>query len=489
MHTDDGRSDYRVQSAKNTRTHVPSLRMHTSTNFKYYTTPSQQRNNINSRQSTSSDMQTSGLSTIHATKLAKKPSSSFATAVSVHSKTNTPTFITPSIPSYNTPLRRPPHRTYVVTNQYPDCGNVLQQIPAFLNITEHDQDKVMMTLIHGTSINISLDIVFPANIVSVLQKHFRLNLLNNHTTDIILQSAVDIEQIYLDTKTVVNYVEMKITCRSAGNIPVLTKKVNVTVEDIDDNGPVFEKTDVSQCALPVYTAGAGEQFVGSLYLSPGAIHAVDGDLVKTNKVSYAFLHGDPVDYQRYFIIDYFTGTVNKTSNITIADPHNFVIIVQATEESSAKRSRVAVLTVSVSLPHKPLKSNPYRANRTVIAVLQIISGVIILGFTIGFIFIVRHRNKKHKIECDKEFTKTDDIEDIEEFMVATSTNEVTTCSHPIQLFVPEEPTKLSLKSPDPIQTASRSPVSPRKVKCVLPEKTYRMIYGKKRKTPTNIVMK
>lgn len=60
-------------------------------------------------------------------------------------------------------------------------------------------DKVMMKLIHGTSINISLDIVFPANIVSVLQKHFRLNLLNNHTTDIILQSAVDIEQIYLDT--------------------------------------------------------------------------------------------------------------------------------------------------------------------------------------------------------------------------------------------------------------------------------------------------
>ncbi|XP_052070581.1 uncharacterized protein LOC127709218 [Mytilus californianus] len=199
--------------------------------------------------------------------------------------------------------------------------------------------------------------------------------------------------------------------------------------------------------------------------------------------------GDPVDYQRYFIIDYSTGTVNKTSNITTSDPHDFVIIVQATEESSAKRSRVAVLTVSVSLPHVPLKSNPYRANRTVIAVLQIISGIIILGFTVGFIFIVRHRNKKQKVECSKEFTKTDDIEDIEEFMVATSTNEVTTCSLPIPLFIPEEPTKLSLKSPDPIQTASRSPVSPRKVKFVLPEKTYRMIYGKKRKTLTNNVMR
>ncbi|CAG2248771.1 unnamed protein product [Mytilus edulis] len=462
MHTDNGRSDSQVQSTKNTRTHVPSLRIHTSTSSRYYGTPSQQTKYINSKQSTSSDKQTlSGLSTIHATKLAIKTSSSFATSASAHIKTSTLSYITPSMPSYNTPLRRPPHRTSVVTNQYPDCGNVLQQIPAFLNITEHDKDKVMMKLIHGTSINISLDIVFPANIVSVLQKHFRLNLLNNHSTDIILQSAVDIEQIYLDTKTVVNYIEMKITCRSAGNIPVMIKKVNVTVEDIDDNGPVFEKTDVSRCALPVYTAGAGEQFVV----------------------------GDPVDYQRYFIIDYSTGTVNKTSNITIADPHDFIIIVQATEESSAKRSRVAVLTVSVSLPHKPLKSNPYRANRTVIAVLQIISGVIILGFTIGFIFIVRHRNKKHKIECDKELTKTDDIEDIEEFMVATSTNEVTTCSHPIQLFVPEEPTKLSLKSPDPIQTASRSPVSPRKVKFVLPEKTYRMIYGKKRKTPTSNVMK
>lgn len=41
------------------------------------------------------------------------------------------------------------------------------------------------------------------------------------------------------------------------------KTVNITVEDIDDNGPSFEHSDTSQCALPVYSAGTGEQFVVS----------------------------------------------------------------------------------------------------------------------------------------------------------------------------------------------------------------------------------
>lgn len=118
MHTDNGRSDSQVQSAKNARTHVPSLRIHTSTSSRYYGTPSQQTKYINSKQSTSSDKQTlSGLSTIHATKLAIKTSSSFATSASAHIKTSTLSYITPSIPSYNTPLRRPPHRTSVVTNR------------------------------------------------------------------------------------------------------------------------------------------------------------------------------------------------------------------------------------------------------------------------------------------------------------------------------------------------------------------------------------
>lgn len=118
MHTDNGRSDSQVQSTKNTRTHVPSLRIHTSTSSRYYATPSQQTKYINSKQSTSSDKQTlSGLSTIHATKLAIKTSSRFATSASAHIKTSTLSYITPSMPSYNTPLRRPPHRTSVVTNR------------------------------------------------------------------------------------------------------------------------------------------------------------------------------------------------------------------------------------------------------------------------------------------------------------------------------------------------------------------------------------
>ena len=43
-----------------------------------------------------------------------------------------------------------------------------------------------------------------------------------------------------------------------------SKKVNISVEDIDDNGPVFTNSDRSKCALPVYTAGAAEQFVVSI---------------------------------------------------------------------------------------------------------------------------------------------------------------------------------------------------------------------------------
>ena len=40
------------------------------------------------------------------------------------------------------------------------------------------------------------------------------------------------------------------------------------------------------------------------------------------------ISGDPINYYNYFIIDYTSGTVNKTSNITDVDPHNFVIIIQ-----------------------------------------------------------------------------------------------------------------------------------------------------------------
>lgn len=156
------------------------------------------------------------------------------------------------------------------------------------------------------------------------------------------------------------------------------------------------------------------------------------------------------------------------------------IMLQATEDSPIKRSSVAVLTVYVSPPYTPAINNPYRANRTVITVLQILSVIVILSFTAGFVYIARHRNMKHKVANLKENAeKNDTIDDIEEFMVATSTNEVMTCAQPVLALPEPGPVLLSVPSPDPIPTTSQSPISTRKVTFDLPEKTYKMIYGTK----------
>lgn len=41
--------------------------------------------------------------------------------------------------------------------------------------------------------------------------------------------------------------------------------MNITVEDIDDNGPSFENADKTTCVIPVYSAGASEEFVVCIF--------------------------------------------------------------------------------------------------------------------------------------------------------------------------------------------------------------------------------
>lgn len=171
---------------------------------------------------------------------------------------------------------------------------------------------------------------------------------------------------------------------------------------------------------------------------------------------------------------------HEVRTYTLFNSFCLFIVLQATEDSPIKRSSVAVLTVYVSPPYIPAISNPYRANRTVITVLQILSVIVILSFTAGFVYIARHRNMKRKVANlkDKE-EKIDTIDDIEEFMVATSINEVMTCAQPVLALPEPGPVLLTVPSPDPIPTTSQSPISTRKVTFDLPEKTYKMIYGSK----------
>lgn len=62
--------------------------------------------------------------------------------------------------------------------------------------------------------------------------------------------------------------------------------------------------------------------------------------------------------------------------------------------STLGRTKFAVLEVGVH-ENIPNASSEGKANKAVLLVLQIISGIMIVAFTLGFAFIVHHRIKKH----------------------------------------------------------------------------------------------
>lgn len=61
-------------------------------------------------------------------------------------------------------------------------------------------DRKLVTMMHSKTVqNISVDVIYPKNIKTMLNKHFSIQTVNNYTSNLHLETPVDIEQIYLDT--------------------------------------------------------------------------------------------------------------------------------------------------------------------------------------------------------------------------------------------------------------------------------------------------
>lgn len=304
---------------------------------------------------------------------------------------------------------------YVLTQSIADpkdCSSFIQHLPK--NITIRESSPLNISIIE-----IRLNATAAPSFINDIYYHIHPDCLSNHFKSVqegnkwslFLQKAIDVEYIYLvENKFVLKDFQIEIKCGFRNSI------VNGTVIDEDDNGPIFANTKSTNCTISGYSANSYREYTGQLETSPGGIEAADGD-VTGNNVTYSFLYGEPFGFKDYFIINPQHGHVNKTREITEEDPHNFMMIIQATENSTLGRTKIAVLEVGV-YENIPVVSSQVEANQAVLLVLQVLSGIIIMVFTFAFAYIVHHRIKKHvvspKIPDSVNTSKFDSMEAVTE---------------------------------------------------------------------------
>nr|XP_022316081.1 uncharacterized protein LOC111119848 isoform X2 [Crassostrea virginica] len=314
-----------------------------------------------------------------------------------------------------------------------DCSSFINRLPPNITISEStpSNTSLLEVNVNATAASTFIDqvdfYIIPSELSVFLLDHFKSLHVGNKWL-LLLQKSIDVEYIYQEkNKYVLNNFQITFLCESN------TKVMNVSVIDEDDNGPVFANTKSTNCTISGYTASSYREYTGKIETSPGGIEAADGD-VTGNNITYSFLYGEPFGFEDYFIINPRYGHVNKTREVIEGDPHSFMMIIQATEMSTLGRTKIAVLEVGVH-ENIPVASSEVKANKAVLLVLQIISGIMIVAFTLGFAFIVHHRIKKHIVtpqvpdssntsKFDSMEAVTEDSFILENTIVLTETNQM-----------------------------------------------------------------
>ncbi|XP_053595607.1 cadherin-99C isoform X1 [Microplitis demolitor] len=137
-----------------------------------------------------------------------------------------------------------------------------------------------------------------------------------------------------------------------------TTTLTVNIRDDDDQDPSFIYQGCmlldGSCINPEYSASVSSGVLsGILNISPEKIQAVDMDSINA-PIHYSFLSGNPPNYRDFFEINQNTGAVKQIRAVDTTVTKKFDIIIKAVEESEAKRSATAKLTITV----KPVDSNP-----------------------------------------------------------------------------------------------------------------------------------
>ncbi|XP_045169459.2 uncharacterized protein LOC123532161 [Mercenaria mercenaria] len=334
------------------------------------------------------------------------------------------------------------------------CTYGLSQLPSRLSFKESETRGFVIAEVRDiANVNFSVKVIRPLELTNILKDSFNITTTKNGYM-LVLNREIDLEELYdkTDGKVDVHNLQMQISCTENSSIIVPPRMLNITVDDVDDNMPVFKQpgTDSDGCVVPVYKADTSEDYMGELALSPGKIQAVDGDVSSRHNISYRVLHSEPADYHVYFSLDTDNGTVNKTKTMNSSDPNKYVIFVQAVEDSPQQKSRVAVLSIAVVAPSDPF-TNPNQVNPTARLALQIACAFILMAFICGVVVIVHHRYTRSRGKV--ESTDKDEERDMKLPKLAVYQSS----SSSLNSAMPEIPT---ICSPSQIAMASEHTLKP-----------------------------
>lgn len=114
--------------------------------------------------------------------------------------------------------------------------------------------------------------------------------------------------------------------------------INVTVSDINDNKPIFSRTQ--------YDITVPEDIsVTSKILN---ITAVDKDAGKNGEVEYTLISSPPNDAQTFFSIDKITGEISVTQHLSHTQGTPLGLTVQASDKGSSPKSSQVAVTITVT---------------------------------------------------------------------------------------------------------------------------------------------
>ncbi|XP_033736964.1 uncharacterized protein LOC117325117 [Pecten maximus] len=275
------------------------------------------------------------------------------------------------------------------------CPEALAQI---LPTCVYETDRAgicLSSLATNSSLKFDVEIIRPTELINTLDGYFQFT--TNNTTEVILEliHPLDVETVYLNTNVTTLEIQLQVFCTNDSQTKE-SAMLNLTIIDDDDNSPSFGQAAGSTCILPVFTASAHEHYIGPLTTNPSCMCVTDGDFITNNDIVISFLHGNPPGYKRFFAVDASTKTINKTANMSSDDPRDYTFIIQAKEVSAHGRSMVAVLSVGIESGYPALLMTEHKANENVKLVLQVLSAAILAGFSIGFVVLIWHRNRRVK---------------------------------------------------------------------------------------------
>ncbi|OWF37891.1 uncharacterized protein LOC110466952 [Mizuhopecten yessoensis] len=289
------------------------------------------------------------------------------------------------------------------------CPDALAQIIPTCVYETDPAGTCLLSLITDSSLIFDVSIINPPEFVNRLGGYFQFN--RNNATQILLelQHPLDVETVYLNTNITTMDIQLTVSCTNDSQT-MESVTLNLTAVDDDDNGPSFSQTADSTCLLPAFTASAHEEYIGPLTTHPSGMFVTDGDFVTNNDIVLSFLHGNPPDFSKFFAVDMLTNTINKTSNMSSGDPRDYTFIIQAKEKSAVGRSMVAVLSVGIESGYPAVTMREHKADESVKLVLQVLSATVLVGFSIGFVILIWHRNRRVKPATKQEDTKQSVIE-------------------------------------------------------------------------------